>query len=200
MQLSDAQLALLESILNEWNRAEEDIKRAEQVCNNIVIPSIKELRYAGRRIVDALLKMKAGSSDADSLLQEARFDCHRARHDAIDAATAKMAIDLDIMVKKIGYEVILPVFPKFPNLICDLNEIREKIVASRRDRDDREKIYSVLEVVNFPALVAVHKELLGSEPIMKKMATRRRWLDLSGIAGTIFGIIGVILAIYSFYR
>jgi hypothetical protein len=59
MSLSDDHLALLRAIQDEWNRAETDIKTAELVVNNIVIPSVKELRYAGRRIVDALAEMTA---------------------------------------------------------------------------------------------------------------------------------------------
>jgi len=87
-------MRLLRAIQDEWNRAETDIKTAETVVNNIVIPSVKELRYAGRRIIDAIMEMTANPSAYDparvrALLDDAHFDCHRARHDAIDAATAK---------------------------------------------------------------------------------------------------------------
>jgi hypothetical protein len=125
MQLSDEQAALLNSIAEEWNQAEEDVKVAEQICNEIVVPAIKEMRYAGRRIVDAIAKMHAGerAEEIEALLREARFDCHRARHDAIDAGTSKIAIDLEIMVKKLGPEVILPVCPGFQaTKIYDLDE------------------------------------------------------------------------------
>lgn len=42
MQLSDARLAQLTTILQEWNRAEEDIKIAEQISGRVVNPSVKE--------------------------------------------------------------------------------------------------------------------------------------------------------------
>src|ERR1700730_11122379 len=53
MHFSESHLTLLKSIQDEWNKAEGDIKTAEMVVHSIVIPSIKELRYAGRRVIDA---------------------------------------------------------------------------------------------------------------------------------------------------
>lgn len=90
------------SICNEWDRAEEDIKVAEQINNKVVIPSVSELRYAGRRIIEALREIEKNGPEEKiiGLLQDAEFDCHRARHDAIDAATSKIAVDLEIATKK----------------------------------------------------------------------------------------------------
>lgn len=138
MHFSESQLALLKSIQDEWNRAEEDIKTAELVVHSIVIPSIKELRYAGRRVIDALMVITCNPANPDhdrikSLLDDARFDCHRARHDAIDAATAKMAVDLEIMVEKLGHESILPAFPAFPSFYQNLTNVRNRIPKSRRE-------------------------------------------------------------------
>jgi hypothetical protein len=193
MQLSDAHIALLNSIIVEWDRAEVDIKKAEQVCNNVVIPSIKELRYAGRRIVDVITKMAAGASqeDIDDLLADAKFDCHRARHDAIDAATSKIAIDLEIMVTKLGYEVILPVHPQFPQLVQELQAVRDKIAASRKDRENREAIYSVIEASDFPDLIKSYETMMASEYIMVSIAKKRRRSEVWGIVGTVLGAIGL---------
>jgi uncharacterized protein YdcH (DUF465 family) len=139
MILSEDVVALLASILAEWNRAETDIKIAEQVANKVVNPSIKELRYAGRRIVDALLKVREGGSpeEVKQLLTDALFDCHRARHDAIDAGTSKVALDLEVMTDKIGYDILLRTYPNFPALFRNLNNIRKKIAESRGNRDSR---------------------------------------------------------------
>ena len=46
---------LLQRTFEQWNIAERRIKKAEQVRGNEVVTSaIFELRYAGRKIVDAL--------------------------------------------------------------------------------------------------------------------------------------------------
>src|SRR5229473_6540765 len=96
----DTYKELLSTIREEWDKSEEYIKQAEQVNNAVVFPSIKELRYAGRRIVEGLylIVSHGDRSKIEDLLRDAKFGCHRARHDAIDAATAKIAVDLDIAV------------------------------------------------------------------------------------------------------
>lgn len=180
---------LLGAIAAEWDLAESDIKRAEQVCDKVVTPSIKELRYAGRRVVEAI---QASAKDApiaqvQELLSDARFDCHRARHDAIDAATAKIAIDLGIMVEKLGHDVIIGAFPQFADFYGKLYTIRDKIVNSRGNRDDRDTIYSIIEEVDFPELCSWHRRLQASEPLMVRIARKRRWervlLHVFGWAG-----------------
>jgi flagellar hook-basal body complex protein FliE len=204
MQLNDEVMDLLNSVLTEWNKAEEDIKVAEQVAHKVVNPSIKELRYAGRRVVDALVKAQTATTqkefqDIERQLHDAVFDCHRARHDAIDAGTSKIAIDLDIMMRRLGYEVILPVHPSFPVLFRELRLVRTKIVASRKNRLNREAIYSTIESVDFPALVEKYNLLMEDEKIMKEMARKRRRSELIGTCGFIVGVLGIVLCLVTWY-
>lgn len=200
MHFSEDHLAILAEIQSEWNRAEEDIKTAETIVNKIVLPSVKELRYAGRRIIDALMEI-TGNPDSPNqekirgFLEDARFDCHRARHDAIDAATAKIAVDLEIMVEKLGYDVILRAYPEFPVLYRDLTKIRAKIRASRGKRDNRESIYSVIEAADFPALVELFNMMRIHEPVMISLAKKARRTYLYGQWGLIVGIIAVIVSL-----
>jgi hypothetical protein len=201
MPLTPDQSRVLESIRDEWGRAERDIKLAEQVCNEIVFPSINELRYGGRRVVDTVRAVVAGSSqkDIDALLADALFDCHRARHDAIDTATAKIAITIDIMVSKLKYEAILPCYADFPILVSDLAAVRKKVSISRKDRENREAIYTVIEETDFPALVDRYQGLQASEPIMKRLAKRNRWKDAIGYIGFVIGIIGLPLGAWGIW-
>lgn len=198
MQLSDAHLALLNSILDEWNKAEQDIKLAEQICNLVVTPAIKELRYGGRRIVEALTKIAAGAPDGDvtALLQDAKFDCHRARHDAIDAGVSKISLDLEVMIDKLGYENILPAYSHLADLVNALSAVKEKIGASRANRENREAIYAVIEAADFAELVSMYRKLMGSEKMMTAMARRARRSDIIGVVGAVFGVAGLIAAIY----
>jgi hypothetical protein len=78
-------------------------------------------------------------------LQDACFDSYRARHDAIDAASAQIARVLDIAVDKLNHDVILSAFPRYPQLMRDLRTIRAKIVKSRAVPSDRDAIYDVVE-------------------------------------------------------
>ena len=187
-------------ICNEWDKAEKDIKLAEQVSHKVVFPSIKELRYAGRRIVEALngLNDDATDDDIQKLLEDAEYDCHRARHDAIDAATAKIAYDIEIAVSKLGYDPILRAFSKFSELRRKLNLVRAKITESRGDRENREAIYSVIEVTDFQEIVDLFAEFQENEPVMKGLAkSQRRRTALSysiGIASLILAVITLIIA------
>lgn len=185
--------SLLELIQKEWNQAEQDVKLAEQVCKNIIIPSVKELRYAGRSIVDALNLIRTGGSrrEIETLLQDACFNCRRARHDAIDAASSKIAMDLEIMVSQLGYDAILPAFPLFPDLVHDLDELRNKIVISRSNRDERDKIYGELECVDLPSIVLSFNRLRECEEIMKRLAAVRRRNELLTWIGLGLAVIGV---------
>ncbi len=199
MHLTPEHLDLLKSIQDEWNHAEEDIKTAEMVVQKIVIPAVKELRYAGRRIVDVLMLLTSQPDAPDltriqKLLDDANFNCHKARHDAIDAATAKIAADLSIMAEKLGYDAILPAYPQFPALYVDLNRVRDKITTSRRARDNRDAIYASIEIVDFPALVDSFTRMSTCEPMILALAKKGRRNHFFGKYGLIVGIIGVIIA------
>jgi hypothetical protein len=107
-------------------------------------------------------------------LNDATFDCHRARHDAIDAGTSKIAIDLDVMVEKLGYEVIIPVYPDFIKFSQQLQSIRDSIAASRGKRENREMIYASIESAHFPELVRSYHTLRLSEEIVTAQVGRQR--------------------------
>ena len=128
-----------------------------------------------------------------SFLDDARFDCHRARHDAIDAATAKIAADLEIMVEKLGYESILPAFPAFSTLYQNLTNVRDRIRESRGKRDKREDIYSVIEAVDFTKLVVDFNQMRACEPIMVALAKKNRRIIFFGKWGFIVGVVALIL-------
>jgi hypothetical protein len=188
-------------ICAEWDRAEEGIKLAEQVNNKVVFPSIKELRYAGRRIVEALNKINrdGSQSDIEDLFQDAEFDCHRARHDAIDAATSKIAVDLQITAEKIGYEAILKAFPELSDLRNKLDNIRDKIRLSRGDRESRENIYSELEGREFVEIVNQYRKFQKAEPIMKELAQkhrRDRYISYTvGVGGILFSLVSIAITL-----
>jgi hypothetical protein len=196
MQIEDEHAQLLSEIKSEWNKAEEDIKLAEQVCLKVVTPAVKELRYAGRRIVDALHYIKLGT-DKDKILEflvDAKFDCLRARHDAIDVATAKMAIDLEIMVKKLGYEAILLAYPNFSTLRKELNRVRSLIAKSRGQREHRENVYSGIETTDMEGIIKLYNEMNAAEPIMQAFVSKSRKHTL---ANNIFGGGGFLVGIAS---
>lgn len=191
---------LFADIQREWNAAEESIKRSEQVALDVSIPAIFELRYAGRRIVDALdIAQRGGTAEkVQAVLEDARFCCHRARHDAIDAALAKIAIDLDDMTHRLGYAAVIGAYPDFHLLYIEFEQARTKIAESRGDRQNRNMIYSTVSNVDFPSIVERYKALVVCKPIAlaysaKRSRERLGWWVMLGI--TIIALILAVLAV-----
>jgi hypothetical protein len=85
---------LFEQLDTQWNIAERRIKKAEQVRGGEVVSSaIFELRYAGRKLIDALELLRTKNWNDNKVeydkirrfLHDAIEDCVKAKHDAIDS-------------------------------------------------------------------------------------------------------------------
>ena len=184
----------LQRVVSAWNKAEATIKLAEQVNDAIVNPAIYELRYAGRKLVEASECRQSDPSLASNLLQDAYMDCCRSRHDAIDAASSKIISDLEISVKAIGGSIVLSHFPEWGILHEKVNEIRAKIASSREDRLARNEIYDEIEQDDLDEVVKLHRRFQKVEPIMQKASQRGR-MHIFGSYSV--GILGVLLGIAS---
>ncbi|MTD95085.1 hypothetical protein GIW81_12155 [Hyphomicrobium sp. xq] len=189
----------LKEIRLEWDKAESSIKIAEQINNQVVFPAVKELRYAGRRIVDALANCATAGDESAirALLDDALFDCYRARHDAIDAAISKISTHLDAVTSKLGYSALTVGFPEFSALYDELGKAQEVVASSRGMRSDRDKLYVAIESVNMPPLVALYRKFKSSEPVMRGLAREERITKLITIgSATLIGLAALIVAIW----
>lgn len=168
--------ALLLKVKEEWDRAEIVVKTAEQIVSKPIIPSIKELRYAGRRLSDALAIIVHGGDldQAKRFLDDAVFNCHCARHDSIDVATALIADALEITGEKIGFDHVLRAYPQFGPLRLQIVRVREEIQKSRQNREDRDAIYDAIHDVDLPKLATSYGEFQASTPVMVRLAARER--------------------------
>jgi hypothetical protein len=195
MSLGDYE-AVLTEIAEEWATAEHEIKLAEQIHKRVVFPAIQELRYAGRRLADALVAISrnAAADEVSGYLTDARFGCHCARHDVIDASLLKMAIDLDLMLRKLGHEAVLAAFPKYPELLQKLQNAQFEIAKARHKRESRRDIYEELQRAEFPDLVRQFKEAESNEPLMKRIAMRTRFHRYLAYA---FGVAGIVISLFS---
>ncbi|MDT0506659.1 hypothetical protein [Novosphingobium sp. MMS21-SN21R] len=186
----------LREIAKEWNKAESAIKRSEQVVGDLSIPAISELRYAGRRLIDALdaAHHDGNSARIQGLLEDARFCCHRAQHDAIDAALAKIGIDLDSMTSKLGFDAILHAYPDFRTLYTDFVQARQKVAESRENREDRNGIYDALTAIDMPRIIDSYSNLKAVLPMAKRAAVQRK---LGGVVGAISLLVTIAAAIFA---
>lgn len=168
--------ALILRINEEWNRAEEAIKRAEQINNEVVTPAIKELRYTGRRIAHSLVGLIEGDSDDRILdnLSDALQNCFRARHDAVDAAVSKVNVDLEVVVERLGYDNCLACFPPLPELLSKVTQAQNMIAQSRGSSGGREEIYETLEAVNLVEIIGQYHAFVNAEKYIKARALKER--------------------------
>jgi len=193
---------LLSKVQLEWNKAEAAIKAAEMTSHDVVVPSINELRYAGRKLVDALelLSTQADREQVETLLREAVFNCQLARYDAIDAVTAVIALNADLLIENVGYNSLLSYYPNFSGFLKKIQQIRERIAASREDRSQRSTIYSAIEITDLPELINEYERVRSLEPVLKGVERKRRKelliSRITALGGLIFGLLGMISAIF----
>jgi hypothetical protein len=167
---------LFEQISKEWDQAEVDIKASENVVGRVVFPAIKELRYAGRQFLYALDKAARGGShqDVEFFLREAKYNCHRARHDAIDAATAKITFVLEDNINRLVADVVVALFPRFFELRKVLRSIRAEVAGSRGSSHSRELSYKFIEENQFLLILDCFEEFLANEDLILKEVARRK--------------------------
>lgn len=188
----------LREIAEEWDKAEKDIKIAEQIAKKVAFPSIKELRYAGRRLVDLIRAEKAGDEESVArVLADAVFNCYRARHDAVDVTVSAVSVEMDLVAKKLGYHAVLQGFPAYRDLLLLIQSAQSQIVDSRAKRDDRDAIYSSVENAQLDQIVGLFREFKSSEALIRGLARQARRNSLVGWSIGIAGIVvGVLIALF----
>lgn len=199
MQVNDERVARFERLYHAWAEAEKAVKIADQVVGDVVIPAIKELRYAGRKLSKGLHNYIVGNmeDEADRWIEDAINDCHRARHDATDAATAFIARRLEQVMDELGSAAVREHFPEYADLRGNLATVRRKVAAARHDHNGRHDIYEVLEEEELPQIMALYEKLLANEPSMKDDRFGR-FLARQGI--TLGWLVALGVALYAAFR
>lgn len=166
-------------------------KIAEKASVEFGSPSVFELRYAGRKIVEffALKNNPDPTQDPEAKLQDAICDCHRARHDATDHATTEIVLRLDAARKQFGHEAMREIFPEYSALRAELSRIRMKISDSRKDRIKRVRFYSEIEKENLPKAMKLYERFLEVEIELKENFVKRILQNWGATFGWILAII-----------
>jgi hypothetical protein len=143
-------------------RAEETMKLAERIERRVIEASVQELRYAGRREVQAhLLRLAAAGQELtpeqyDEWLThaiEACENCVKARDDALDSAVTFMADEVEQAVNKIGLNKVLAEFSDLSEFRRNIRECDRLMTESRGDRLKLDDNYSKIENEHLPAAI-----------------------------------------------
>lgn len=187
--------------LDEWMRAEEILKLTERIRNEAFIPSIKELRYAARRIVQAQIEYRSGTPNLESInvhLIEAIENCRKARHDALDSAVNFVQDQLDKLVLAVGLDTVAICFPKYTELKPQLKKVSNLIVESRKTRVTLDDQYEQIKRDHLSSICDLYTEMEVARDAIKALEKRRRnefWKAALIIGVIISAIIGILIAV-----
>lgn len=158
----------------QWDRAERIIKQAERLGDAVVLPSINELRYAGRRLVDAInlafdpnAVAKYGDSEVKrrvaAFVHEVEQNCLRAEHDAVDASITFLHGRIGLMVETFGSRIVYQFFPKYIEMNRDVAEAEKFITLSRENREQRPNTYAHIADNHLPRLLDLYDVMKANE-------------------------------------
>lgn len=203
---------ILERVANQWNLAEQRIKTAERLNGEVVFPAINELRYAGRRLVDAinLTNTDDGSDSTDesvrTFVNEVEQFCLRAEHDAIDASILFVHQRVEQLVENFGILTVTQYFPKYAELRKKIDEVDNFITSSRKDREQRPETYRDIAENYLPTIISLYKEMEYSEEAIKSAVEEARkeqeksdkhynFMKRLTIVSVILGLAGLVIGV-----
>lgn len=201
-------------IADEWDKAEKLIKTAEVTRNEVVLASINELRYAGRRLVDALRAADAcradpncvkSKEDLNRYVSETLSFCQRALHDAVDAIILHVRTQIETYDNTFGPSLLAEKFPVIIEMKTVLRAAEKLIVLSREDRMTRGEEYEKLALDQIPKLLDSCDQLEANRALLLELsqekrraeakADRRFWIGLLG--GALLGFVFAMIAMFA---
>jgi hypothetical protein len=189
-------VAAREKLAAEWNISEEYLKISEQISSEVVIPGINELRYAGRKVLEAQSLESSDPARAMRLLNDAVHDCYRARHDCIDVAVSLINRHVDLMTKRLTYTKMATALPDLGDLIAALSAAQTKIAGSRSRRSAREEIYQDIKDIDLPSIREKYDKLRASENMIKLEVAKE---NRNKIITWIFGGVGILVGLAALF-
>ncbi|MBF0109266.1 MAG: hypothetical protein HQL76_08830 [Magnetococcales bacterium] len=136
---------LLNTISELFRNAEIEIKLAEQMSGNIIIPAINELRYAGNHLLKGLL----ASSPKEQREQYFRAlrHCQRAHYDAVEAVLLYLLDKFRTFqndYEEVSIPAVWPDYAKHLSRFHEAHSLLKSVVKNPEDIDDlkdnREKL------------------------------------------------------------
>jgi hypothetical protein len=197
--LDDRLNRALHELIKQWNIAEHRIKKAEQVrANEVVASAIFELRYAGRKHIDAtkLIIDNDLSNNQDiyekvyAFILDATEDCVKAKHDAIDAMLNFVTSWFYEKEKIWDVSEIQQLFPKYLEVTSRISIIQERIAESRNNRTEkRDTIYDDIDENDFASILELFNTMKASQEKIDGVSKRKRLRKGSSVIFSIFLVV-----------
>ena len=197
--LNDSQIS---RFCSDWNETEKWVKKGENIIGNVVLPSINEMRYAGRRLVDAFEAAENGDGEtAKRHLFEAQDNLIKARHDVVDSIVHHISDNANKYRESIGATNLQKHFSEYGELFDLLKKIEYKISKSREERKNRNAIYGEIMGNDLSKLNELHNALIEkSLPAVEKIKKDSWSLYYFRVARSILVSLGIVGVIISFFN
>jgi hypothetical protein len=157
----------LKEIASTYSHAENVTSQAERTCEKLPIPSINQLRYAGKHLCQAL--QLDNYDDAIEQLNRSKTHCQRAIFDAYDTSIAYIGEDLEIFHNKYKEypSSLFMIVPDYSQKLEIIESARELIREATKNRDNRQEFHAECEP-HYENLSKIRKSLKILEPMLEK--------------------------------
>lgn len=188
-----------QELVRLFQLAEEKIKLVENLNQELSIPAINELRYAGYHMTQFL----AGTGDeASAQLGKAENHCKRAIYDAVEAGVTHQLELIKIFQQDFRNLIISETISRYPEIRTQINAAHKLILAPRDPAKDRSEYYDQCSI-HLENLRVAHEELESfREDLIKRLQRqnkegRNRFV---GIATLLVGLAAVGYAALAYHN
>lgn len=173
--------------------AEEKIKLVENLNQELVIPAVNELRYAGYHMAQFLSK----DGEATEQLHKAQNHCKRAIYDAVEAGVAHQLELIKKFQDDFRMLVLTEHISDYANLRKQILQARDLILRSKAADEDRASYYAEcsLHLQNLRTGLETLEQY--REDLVKVIRQRNRssWINVSLMAAAV--VVGAVGAVFA---
>ncbi|MBF0307877.1 MAG: hypothetical protein HQL40_15490 [Alphaproteobacteria bacterium] len=171
-----------------YREAEQALHEAETVHHELSVPSVNQLRYAGRHVLSALVGADAAAAEEEK--QRAQRHCQRAIYDAFDGITSYLLESIADFKADYARIEITPHFPRYHETLEKARNARDLLIKARTVSDDRHRYYTDCRKAA-RELKSCHDAMeLAREELNKAIKNRNRVVYFAW-AGIVVALIGV---------
>lgn len=180
---------------DKFEQAEKLTKEVEEFNDEVVIPAINELRYAGYHLSIALVD---DLDDPVGEIVKATNHCRRATYDAASAGISAAILFVETFVDEFSGVVISEVITDWPAKLARVHEIQDNIPEGRVKDVDKDRDYEK-QAQSFRDIKGIYRELVAARDDLNLKLTEsrkesRRFVVNLAFAAAI-GIASIIVAI-----
>ncbi|MBX8531686.1 hypothetical protein K5D32_18590 [Pseudomonas cichorii] len=147
--------ARAKALVRLFQLAEEKIKLVENLNQELSIPAINELRYAGYHMTQFLAST---GEEADKQLGKAENHCKRAIYDAVEAGVTSQLEMIKVFQSDFRNVIISETITRYPQIRKQIKAARDLILTPRDPATDRSEYYEQCSI-HLEIMREAHDEL-----------------------------------------